>query len=104
MLTALRFYLNKALLHFLSKEGVPKMPTTTAVYMQAHSAWQTLTSESEAQKHLLLQCTELCDSIERFREGVLAGWEDFASFKMGYRNTVGRVYEEAHRQLSALPR
>ncbi len=72
MLLALRFYLNKALLHFLHKEGLPKQEAATPLLTQAQTLYASLSRELDTQGSVLLRCAHLCDSIERFKEGLTA--------------------------------
>ena len=40
----------------------------------------------------LKECKEK-ESIPHFEDGLNSKYQDFTKFKIGYRNTVGRVYE-----------
>lgn len=42
--------------------------------------------------------TEL-SKIDGFSEGLSHKLDDFSSIKKGYRNTVGKVYEEVHKKV-----
>lgn len=42
--------------------------------------------------------TEL-SKIDGFSEGLSPKLDDFSSIKKGYRNTVGKVYEEVHKKI-----
>lgn len=40
----------------------------------------------------LKEMKESRENIPNFQEGLTAKYQDFTKFKMGYRNTIGRVY------------
>ena len=39
------------------------------------------------------------NKIDYFKEGFNSEVQEFSSFKQGYRNTVGKVYEEVHKKI-----
>lgn len=49
---------------------------------------------------LITQIKECKDRepIAHFDDGLNKQYQDFSKFKVGYRNTIGRVYEEVHRK------
>lgn len=102
LLLGYKFYINKVLLYFINKDcirnyrkdkdGHPKLLKTLAD-MEADFAVKL--------GRLLQQLKELKEpkeAIPNFEEGLSTKYQDFTKFKMGYRNTIGRVYEEVHRK------
>jgi hypothetical protein len=93
---AFRFYINKVLLYFLTHEALQAYKGSDAhrpqLVAELVGTEQRVREEVEAQLLLLTQGQLVSETIERFEDGLNAQAQEFAAFKMGYRNTVGRVY------------
>jgi hypothetical protein len=102
--TAFKFYINKVLLYFLSRETIEsykhyedRNPKLVAQILENELR---VKDQLNIQYTLLLKNHHLKEPIDKFEDGFNTNVEDFTVFKMAYRNTVGRVYEEAHKKLA----
>ena len=96
LLLAFKFYIHKVLLYFLNREllrnyradkdGHPKLLKILA------DTEVELTSKLEKLFKEIRELKEVKESIANFEEGFTVKLQDFSKFKMGYRNTVGKVY------------
>jgi hypothetical protein len=102
LLLAFKFYVNKVLLYLLNKDlirnyrrdvdGHPKILKALA------EAEGDLGVKLDRLYQQIKETKEAKETIANFEEGLNPKYQDFTKFKMGYRNTVGRVYEEVHRK------
>lgn len=94
---AFRFYINKVLLYLINKDIVQNYLKDK----QGHPKLLKMIKDTEADLCVKLERTlqqmkelkEPRENIPNFQEGLIAKYQDFSKFKMGYRNTIGRVYE-----------
>jgi hypothetical protein len=102
LLLAFKFYIHKVLLYLLNKEtiknyrkdkdGHPKLLKILAD-LEAD-----ITGKLDRAILQLRDSKEPNESIPNFEEGLNSKYQDFTKFKVGYRNTIGRVYEEVHKK------
>lgn len=97
LLLAFKFYVNKVLLHLIHKDSIRNYRKDK----DSHPKLIKILAEMEADlgvklDRLYQQLKELKEgkeAIPNFEEGFNTKPQEFTKFKMGYRNTVGRVYE-----------
>lgn len=102
--TAFKFYINKVLLYFLNRPEVKAMRTaetgTSRAAEWAEQLEHRILEQLHIQYSLLVKNQQQKEDIDKFEDGFTTNIEDFVNFKMAYRNTVGKVYEEVHRKLA----
>ena len=96
LLLGFKFYINKMVLCMLHKDVVRNYSKDK----EGHPKLQKMLSEMEndvmAKMGKIISQLKDCkekDPIPHFEDGLNSKYQDFTKFKMGYRNTVGKVYE-----------
>jgi hypothetical protein len=95
LLLAYKFYVNKMILFLLNKDLVRNYRKDKEGHPKLLKVLADMESDVVVKMERLIQQLKDCkdrEPIPHFDDGLNTKYQDFTKFKIGYRNTVGRVY------------
>ncbi len=95
LLLAFKFYINKMVLSLLNKDAIKNYRKDKDGHPKLLKVLAEMESDVVVKMERLIQQIKECkdkEVIHHFEDGLNTNFQEFTKFKIGYRNTVGRVY------------